>query len=158
MTDDSPQLRGELRTLSSSGTEGRGVLGVLFSGLLTLGALASIVALNLELTLALLGGSALAWFVTFFGGLKVVETDGYWLLASDDSKTVWIPLGQVISVSRVWGPWGTGVEVKLGCDTPFGREIVFQPPFDPSALVGLHPVVEELRELVARAKAHQGPR
>jgi hypothetical protein len=152
MTDDAPQLRGELRTLSSSGTESRRVLGALFAGLLTVAALVSIVARNLGLSLALFAGSALAWFITFFGGHKLVETDGYWLLASDDSKTVWIPLRQVISVSRVWSPWGTGVQVDLGCDTPFGREIVFEPPFAPSALVGQHPVVEELRELVARAK------
>jgi hypothetical protein len=155
MTDDAPQLRGELRTLSSVGTEARKMLGVVVAGLLTVGALVSIGAQNLGLALVLFCFGAVAWFITLFGGLKVVETDGYWLLASDQSKTVWIPLRRVASVSRVLGPGGTRVRVEVACDTPFGREIVFEPQFDPRALVGQHPVVVELSELVARAKAER---
>ena len=131
------------------------MLGVVVAGLLTVGALVSIGAQNLGISLLLLGFGAWAWLTVLFGGLKVVETDGYWLLASDQSKTVWIPLRRVASVSRILGSSGTLVRVEVECDTPFGREIVFEPPLDPAALVGQHPVVEELRALVARAKAER---
>ena len=155
MTDDVPQLRGELRTLSSLGTEAHRVLGVLFAGVSTVGALVSIARQNLGLTLGLFGFSAVVWFIVLVGGPKVVETDGFWLLVSDSSKTVWIPLRKVSSISRVWGPGGTRVYVEVDCDTPFGREIAFEPPLDLGGLVGQHRVVDELRELVARAKARE---
>jgi len=158
MADDAPELRGEVRKLSSVNTEAGEMLGVVFCGLALVAAIASIVARNLELTLVFLGvGAVLGRFVLFGGGL-IVETDGYWLLASDRSKTVWIPLREVVSVERVWWGRGSRVQVELGCDTPFGREFTFEPRLELGALVGQHPVVEEIRELAARAKAaHSRP-
>lgn len=152
MTEDAPQLRGELRKLSPDGTEARAVLATLVGGLLAVGALASIVAGRAMLALLLLCGAATLGLIVFVVGPRVVETDGVWLLVSDWSKTVWIPLRQVHSVNRILHLGTDRVSVKLGCDTPFGREIVFQPRFELDGLVGQHPVVEELRGLVARAK------
>ena len=153
MDDGPPQLRGELRTLSSQWTEPRKVMGFVFAGLLTLVAFLSLLEGDLAATLVLFGASVVFWLRAWVGRrLSVVETDGYWLAVSSLSKTAWIPLSQVISVSRVWFPGAQRIYVEVGPNTPFGREIVFEPPLNPAALVGGHPVVEELRALVARAK------
>jgi len=153
MTDDAPQLRGELRQLSSVDSEAGPALSIVLAGVLTIAGVIAIVMGQAMPGLMLLGGGAVLGLAMFFRRLKVVETDGYWLLVSDWSKTVWIPLRQVDSVSRVLVLGRDRVSVKLCCDTPFGREIVFEPLFRLSALIGPHPVVEELRELVAHAKA-----
>ena len=73
--------------------------------------------------------------------------------AAEPVEEVWIPLRQVVSVQCVGRGRRSQVHVKLACDTPFGREFVFEPRFELGALVGEYPVVEELRELAARAKA-----
>ena len=153
MSDDAPQLRGELRQLSSVGSEARPAFGVVLAGAGSVAGLVAMVSGKAMPGLMILGGSALLGLVLVLGRLRTVETDGYWLLVSDWSKTVWIPLRQVDSVSRGLILRRDRVSVMLGCDTPFGREIVFEPPFELAAFVGQHPVVEELRELVARAKA-----
>jgi hypothetical protein len=154
VTDDAPQLRGELRELSSPRTETVRVAGVVGASLLTIVAFVSLFALEALSTLFLLGVSAVFWLRAWVGlRLSVVETDGYWLLASSMSKTAWISLSEVISVSRVWWPGAQRIYVEVGQDTPFGREIVFEAPLGFDSVVGGHPVVEELRKLVARAKA-----
>jgi hypothetical protein len=154
MTDDAPQLRGELRRLSSAATEPFKVVGLVFATLSTLVALGSLFLRDWLPILCLFAVSAVVWMRAWIGlRLSVVQTDGHWLLASSLSRTAWIPLTKVLSVSRVWFPGAQRIYVEVGADTPFGREIVFQPPLDPGALVGRHPVVEELRALVARAKA-----
>ena len=98
--------------------------------------------------------SAVFWLRAWVGlRLSVVETDGHWLVASSMARRAWIPLGEVISVSRVWWPGAQRIYVEVGQDTPLGRQIVFEAPLALEAVVGRHPVVEEIRELVARAKA-----
>jgi hypothetical protein len=154
MTDAAPHLRGELRTLSSARTEPVKVAGVVGASLVTIVAFASLFAREALPTLFLLGMSAVFWLRAWVGlRLSVVETDGYWLLASSMSRTAWIPLSEVISVSRVWWPGAQRIYVEVGQDTPFGREIVFEAPLDLGAVVGAHPVVQELRELVSRARS-----
>ena len=101
------------------------------------------------------GWARTRWIAVVASGPSVVETDGDWLLASDLRRTVWIPLGQVVSVEQGWFPGQTRVHVELACDTPFGQQFAFEAPVELGALFGQHPVVEELRELVARAKATQ---
>ena len=154
MTDAAPQLRGELRQLSSPRTERVKVTGVVAASLITLVAFGSLFAREALPALFLLGVSAVFWLRAWVGlRLSVVQTDGYWLLASSVSRTTWIPLSEVISVSRVWWPGAQRIYVEAGLDTPFGREIVFEAPLDVDAVVGGHPVVQELRGLVARARS-----
>jgi len=158
MVDDSPQLRGELRTLSSAVTEPVKAFGIAFASVCSLIAFVSLFMRDARVTLAALGMTAVIWLRVWVGlRLRVVQTDGYWLLASSLSKTAWIPLTKIISVTRVWFPGAQRVYVEVESETPFGREIVFEPQFDLGALVGQHPVVKELRDLVARAKARDVP-
>src|SRR5689334_11052981 len=153
MTDDAPQLRGELRKLSSLRTEMARVGGILVASLATAAALGSFATRNAGVIFVFVGVSALLWVLLAVVGPKVVETDGYWLLVSDLRKTVWIPLRQIDSVNRGRLPGSRWVYVEFGCDTPFGREISFDSQLDLGALFGQRPVVEDLRELVASAKA-----
>jgi hypothetical protein len=154
MIDDAPQLRGEVRKLSSLGSEIGVVVGIVFASLWTAAVLVSIYASHPGVGMALsgLGMALVVWLFVLIGRPKVVETDGYWLLVSDLSKTVWIPLRHVVSVHQRWFG-GQRVHVEVGCDTPFGREFFFEPQFGLGPLFGPHPVVEELRELAANAKA-----
>ena len=161
MTDDAPQLRGEPRKLSSVDTEGRATVAFFIAAVCVVGVLVSIVVGKFGVALVLVGVIALIWFAVLVVGPKVVETDGYWLLATDLSKTVWIPLRHIVAVDQGGFPGSRRIYVKLGCDTPFGREIVFEPQFGLGPLIGEHPVVGELRELAARARAahsRPGPR
>jgi hypothetical protein len=156
MTDAGPQLRGERRRLSSSRTERVKVTGMVFAALLTLVAFASLL-MGGVLPLVLFGVSAVSWLRAWVGlRLSVVETDGYLLLASSMSKTAWIPLSDVTSVSRVWWPGAQRIYVEVGQDRPFGRQVVFEAPLALTAFVGGHPLVQELQGLVARAKARAG--
>jgi hypothetical protein len=154
MADDAPQLRGEPRKLSSVHTEIGAVVGFLLASLWTLGVLLTIVLGKTGAGVALLavGMTAVVWLAILAGRPKMVETDGYWLLVTNFSKTVWIPLGQIVSVSQTGFPGGQRVHVELACDTPFGQEITFEPQFGLGPLIGEHPVVEELRALAAAAK------
>ena len=154
MTNGSPQLRGEVRRLSSARTDAVKVAGIVFASMFTLVTVASLFLRQALLILVLVGVSVVLWLRAWIGlRLSVVETDGHWLLVSSLSRTAWIPLAEVISVTRVWFPGAQRIYVEVGQDTPFGREVVFEAPFDAGAIVGHHPVVEELRELVARARS-----
>lgn len=100
MADEAPQLRGEPRKLSSVSTEVGAVVGVLIASLTTVAALVALFTGSLGVVVAMLGASAAIWSVVLVGSPKAVETDGYWLLVTDFSKTVWIPLRQIASVQE----------------------------------------------------------
>jgi len=142
-----------VRKLSSARTEFVRLWGIVFASLTTIAAIAELALRQVAPTVLLVAVSFLLWLRTWVGlRLREVETDGYWLLVSSLSKTAWIPLADVVSISRVWWPGPQRIYVEVGRDTPFGREIVFEPPFNVAALVGRHPLVQELRELAAQAR------
>jgi hypothetical protein len=148
-----PQLHGELRRLSSARIDGRRVVGVVLPSLLTIGAVIALLVRNVPATVGLFIVDGFLWLRAWVGfHLSVVEIDGAWLLASSPSRRAWIPLAAVTSVSRVWFPGAQRIYLEVERDGRFDQ-IVFEAPFEPRAIFGKHPVIEELRMLIARAKA-----
>ncbi len=159
MTVGPPQPRGEGRRLSSARTERVRISGLVAASLATAVGLALLLAHQRGPALVVLAVSLVLWLRAWVGRrLSVVESDGELLLVSSQARRARIPLTEVLSVSRVWFPGAQRIYVAVAKDMPFGgREIVFEAPFEPRAIVGRHPIVEELRARVDRAQG-SGPR
>jgi hypothetical protein len=150
---------GERRTLSAADTEIRKVFVLGFGALWTV--LASSAAFASPDRRALLFPAAgvivmgLAGWQAF--RLKEVETDGTSLFVSTMSRTMRLPLGWVESVDASGWPFHATVTVMFRQVTPFGSEIVFRPRGSWVPFSSGRGVAEELRALVARARAEGLP-
>ena len=89
--------------------------------------------------------------------LKDVETDGHRLYVSTFFQTMSLPLTLVESVDAAGWPFRPTVTVRFRSVTPFGSQIVFRPRGAWVPFASGQKVVEELRELVARANLGRPP-
>ena len=104
-------------------------------------------------TLVLVAVSFVLWLRSWVGlRLKRVETDGTALVVSGGGRTERVPLQEIVSVHRVWWLGPQRIFVEIGRQTASRRQIVFEAPFEPGAILGRHPVVRQLRELAGRGR------
>lgn len=92
-----------------------------------------------------------AGFIYWAGArLKRVQLDGATLLVSNYRDTIRIPLRDIAEITE--NRWLSLHPVTLHLRRPseFGQEIVFMPRVRPFGLWFSHPVVGELRDLIAR--------
>jgi hypothetical protein len=81
--------------------------------------------------------------------LKRVRMDDEALHISNYFREIHVPLSNMEHVSEFLGQrQGNRVTITLRDDTPFGRKIVFVPPFSWSRRGKVDPVVGELRALI----------
>ncbi|HVF48571.1 MAG TPA: hypothetical protein VNA19_00710 [Pyrinomonadaceae bacterium] len=84
--------------------------------------------------------------------LKAVSVDDDFLYVSDYLREISVPLSEIGDVTQGSWPNNQLIKIRLNSPSEFGTEIAFMPTvrfFN----FGSHPVVDELRELVAEKKA-----
>ena len=99
----------------------------------------------------LLAATAVTWVVLYRFGvcLRKVAIAGDVLVVADFGREIHVPLREVAGVTGSLGLRPEVVWVRFRHPTPFGNRIVFMPEPRPLGGFTRHPMVEELRALVA---------
>jgi hypothetical protein len=150
---------GGLRTLSAADTEIRKVFVLGFGTLwVVLASIAAFASSDVGVLLFPAAGVIVTGLVGWQAlRLKEVETDGRDLFVSTMSRTMRLPLSWVESIDSSGWPFSATVTVGFRQVTPFGSEIVFRPRGSWVPFSSGRAAAEELRVIVARARAEGQP-
>ena len=87
--------------------------------------------------------------VVFVAPLKIVRLDDSALYVSNHRREIRIAFSQV---EKVTGPWFTSrlATIHFRAETEFGRKVTFMPTMQWLNVLGPHPIVGELQDLVRR--------
>jgi hypothetical protein len=112
---------------------------------------------NLELMfpIAFILGSTIIYFVCI--RLKYVALEGPILVISNYLTTIRIPISEVKDVTGTILVQPPLVTLHLKNPTPFGDKIVFMGPIFFFSAFMRHPLVQELRDIVQKAKTQGNP-
>jgi hypothetical protein len=91
-------------------------------------------------------------FYWFFGRLKKVTVDGENLLISNFRRQAMVPLSNLLRASGSIGGNTEIIWLHFKHGTPFGKTVLFMPPFRPFAVFSRHPLVQELNALARTGK------